>query len=80
MSDPVLLKKLTNGRLSKLLAEKRTDGDVIEELFLATLSRPPDEREKSAALTHLKDKKDRNKAFTDMLWALINTREFILNH
>jgi hypothetical protein len=80
MSDPVLLKKLTTGRLAKLLAEKKSDGDVIEELFLATLSRPPDEREKSAALAHLRDKNDRTKAFTDMLWALINTREFILNH
>ena len=53
MSDPVLLKKLTSGRLSKLLAEKRTDGDAIEELFLATLSRPPDEREKKAAVTRI---------------------------
>jgi hypothetical protein len=80
MSDPILLKKLTTGRLSKLLAEKRTDGEVIEELFLATLSRPPDERERKAALGHVTGKKDRTRAFADVLWALINTREFILNH
>jgi hypothetical protein len=80
MSDPALLKKLTAGRLAKLLAEKRPDGEVVEELFLATLSRFPDEREKAAALAHLAGKKDRTKAFADVLWALINTREFILNH
>ncbi len=80
MSDPVLLKKLTTGRLAKLLAEKKPDKDAIEELFLATLSRPPDERERSAGLTHVNGKKERAKAFADVLWALINTREFILNH
>jgi hypothetical protein len=80
MSDPILLKKLTTGRLPKLLAEKSTDGEVIEELFLATLSRLPDERETKAALGHVAGKKDRTRAFADVLWALINTREFILNH
>jgi hypothetical protein len=80
MSDPVLLKKLTNGRLAKLFAEKKPDSEAIEELFLATLSRLPDERERSAARAHVSGKKERTRAFADVLWALINTREFILNH
>jgi hypothetical protein len=80
MSDPVLLKKLTAGRLPRLLAGGRPDGEVVEELFLATLSRPPDGRESRAALEHVRGKKDRARAFADVLWALINTREFILNH
>jgi hypothetical protein len=80
MSDPSLLKKLTAGRLAKLLKDRRPDGEVIEELFLATLSRFPDAREKRAALAHVGGKKDRAKALADVLWALINTREFILNH
>ncbi|MHB1425183.1 MAG: DUF1549 and DUF1553 domain-containing protein [Gemmataceae bacterium] len=80
MSDPLLLKKLTAGRLTKLLADKKTDGDMIEELFLATLSRPPDNREREAARAHVAGKKDRTQAFADVMWALINTREFILNH
>jgi hypothetical protein len=80
MSDPSLLRKLTTGRLRKLLADRRTDADVVEELFLTTLSRFPDTREKRAALEHVVGKKDRAKAFADVIWALINTREFILNH
>lgn len=80
MSDPVLLKKLSSGRLSKLLAEKKKDADVVEELFLTTLSRSPDEHERKAALKHVAGKKDRKQAFAGILWALINTREFILNH
>jgi hypothetical protein len=44
------------------------------------LSRYPDDREKRSALEHVNGKPDRQGAFVDMLWALINTREFILKH
>ena len=33
-----------------------------------------------AALEHLREKPDRAAGALDLLWALINTREFILNH
>jgi hypothetical protein len=80
MTDPVLLKKIEEGRLKHLLAAKRTDEEVVEELFLASLSRRPDATEKQAALEHVRAKADRRAGFTDVVWALINTREFILNH
>jgi hypothetical protein len=80
MSDPILIDKIGTGRLKTLLAEKETDEELIEELFLATLSRFPDAGEKQTALAHVHRVADRRKAFVDVLWALINTREFILNH
>jgi hypothetical protein len=80
MSDPHVLKKIASGRLKDLLAEKKTDGQVIDELFLATLSRFPSDKEKQAALDHLKNAKDRQAGFVDTVWALLNTREFIVNH
>jgi hypothetical protein len=80
MSDPTVLKKITDGRLKGLLAEKKSDDDVIDELFLATVSRFPSDMEKQAALDHLKGSADRRAGFVDTVWALINTREFILNH
>jgi len=80
MSDPTVLKKITGGRLKKLLAEKKTDAEVIDELFLATLSRFPSDKEKQAGLDHVKESTDRQAGFVDTVWALINTREFILNH
>jgi hypothetical protein len=80
MSDPVLVEKLGKGRLQGVLAEKKTDEEIVEELFLATLSRFPNSSERQAGLDHVNRKKDRQTAFVDMLWALINTREFILNH
>jgi hypothetical protein len=80
MSDPAVLDKISNGRLQKLLQQPASDSEVIDELFLATLSRFPLHRESAAALGRVKQGSDRKEAFTEILWALINTREFCLNH
>jgi hypothetical protein len=75
------------GRLAKLLKSKRTAEEILEELFLATLSRFPTKAEKdhfaahrAAARRSPSDQKEREESCTDALWALLNTREFILNH
>ena len=75
-----MLAKIEKGRLKELLEQKKPDEALIEELFLATLSRLPDENENRAALEHVQKSADRKKAYVDMLWALLNTREFIVNH
>ena len=82
MTDPAILGKLTanTGRLAKLLKANPDDGAVLEELFLATLTRFPTAAEKEAFAQYRGRVKSRAAAFQDTLWALINTREFILNH
>jgi hypothetical protein len=80
MSDPALLAKIEKGRLESLLQEKKSHEEIVEELFLATLSRFPQDTEKRAACEHIQHAADRKKAYVDVIWALVNTREFILNH
>jgi hypothetical protein len=80
MTDTTILNKITNGRLKTLLADKKSDEAVVDELFLATLSRLPTEKEKTRLLEHVHGKGNRQTGFVDVAWALINTREFILNH
>jgi hypothetical protein len=82
MTDPSLLAKFTDptGRAIKLARTRMTDDELVEELFLAALTRKPKAEEKETALKHLKDARTRPEAVTDLLWALVNTREFILNH
>jgi hypothetical protein len=80
MSDEQLLRQIETGRLKGLLAGVRTDAENVEELFLATLSRFPDEGERKSALAHVRSAGDRASGFRDVVWSLINTREFILNH
>jgi hypothetical protein len=80
MTEPSLLAKLQNGRLNELLKAQKTDEEVLEELFLATLTRFPTEAEKQHFAGYRANRQDRQAVFVDTLWALINTREFILNH
>ncbi len=66
------------GRLAALLKEK-DDAKVVEELFLATLSRRPRASESAAAAKAL-SAGDRAEAFRDLFWALLNSKEFVFNH
>jgi hypothetical protein len=82
MSDPLLLGKFgeQGGRLQTLIRSNKTDEECLEELFLATLSRMPNTRDRQSFAEHRKLVGNRREALTDTMWALINTREFILNH
>jgi len=70
----------SDNRLGKLLAEKKSEADILNELYLTALSRAPLPAESSAALTHVQKAKDKRKAWEDVLWALLNTREFLFRH
>jgi hypothetical protein len=83
MTDPGVLKKISDpsGRLGKLLKSNLTNDQILDELVLATLTRYPTQAERSAFQTHLqKVGNNRQVAFQDLMWALINTKEFIFNH
>jgi hypothetical protein len=68
-----------DGRLSKLLKAGTPDAAVVEELFLATLSRPPTEAERAAVQKALADGA-RDEVLRDLFWALLNSKEFSFNH
>ncbi len=71
-----------NNRIGKLLAAKKTDKEIVTELFLVTLSRRPNETEESAMLGHVSSAAaDRRRAaWEDVHWALINSKEFLFRH
>jgi hypothetical protein len=52
---------------------------VIDGLYLATLSRLPREAERTRALAHVEKAGDA-RGCADVLWALLNSAEFIFNH
>lgn len=51
---------------------------IIEEMFLRALSRGPSERELRASVEALKSASDRRVALEDILWALLNSKEFMM--
>ncbi len=75
--------KLTadDGRASKLSVDKnRQAKDKIRELYLLSFSREPNEQELGIALGHIAKKGDVKTSYEDIVWALINTKEFLFNH
>lgn len=68
--------------LGALQAPLFSDDDRIAALFLATLSREPTTDERELFTKHIETyaHSDRAKAFSDILWALLNTAEFAFNH
>lgn len=67
-------------RLGKLLASERDPSRRIEELFLATLSRPPTKREAEALLAKVRKAGDSDTAYENVFWALMNSSEFVTRH
>jgi len=69
-----------NNRLGKLLAKNLSNEQILEELYLATVSRLPTAEDTKAALEYLQQAKDRRKAWEDIHWALLNSKEFLFRH
>jgi hypothetical protein len=69
------------GRLpAELVKAKKTDAEIVDALFLATMSRLPKESEKETALKHMTAGKDRGQAALDLAWALVVNKEFLKLH
>lgn len=58
------------------------EGDRLETMFLATVTRLPSENERGVFLKHVASRSpsEKGKAWSDVLWALLNTAEFGTNH
>jgi hypothetical protein len=70
-----------NGRVARLLKAGKADAAIVDELFLATLSRYPSTEERKRLLAHFAARPD-NRAATaeDILHALLNGAEFLFQH
>jgi hypothetical protein len=70
-----------DGRAKKLADSKLTPKEIVNELYLAAYSRPPVEEESNIAVTVFSAKgATRRTATEDVMWALINSAEFVFNH
>ncbi len=69
------------GRADRLAKDARPPEERIREIYLAAFSREPGPAELQTALGYLNEAGTAaNDNFQDLIWALINTKEFLFNH
>jgi hypothetical protein len=69
------------GTARRLATSKMTPSEIIDELYLSTLSRFPNDAERTLMLrVFMEAGEDRQTAVEDVLWALLNSRSFVYNH
>ncbi len=80
LTGPVLNRMLTapDNRIGRLLAAGQTDAEIVDELYFAALDRPPSAKERTGALALIAHDGDRRRALEDVLWGLLNAKEFLL--
>jgi hypothetical protein len=68
------------GRADTLIRDKRSDSQKVEELFLWAFARKPTSEQLNAAIQQIEQNKNNKKAaYEDIIWALLNTKEFVFN-
>jgi hypothetical protein len=85
MNSEELHRKLINtgesSRVQRLATGKDTPREIVTELYLACYGRPPEEEEITvASAAFMGDAAARRRATEDVLWALMNSAEFVFNH
>ncbi len=80
ITGPLVNQMLRNAdnRIGRLLASGKGDAEIVEEFYLAALSRPPSAIERQMALAMIDRTKDRRAALEDLVWGLVNAKEFLL--
>lgn len=53
---------------------------VVKSTYLRTLTRLPSDDELSRSMAYVQSSEDKLQGLGDLVWALINTKEFIVNH
>ncbi|RMG41317.1 MAG: DUF1549 domain-containing protein [Planctomycetota bacterium] len=80
MNSPLVngaIRAFARVRLPQMVREARTRTDVIRDLYLLVLNREPTDRELEIITAYVRQSENRLEAFEDVLWALINSTEFI---
>jgi hypothetical protein len=83
MHSSKLQAKLANadGRAAKLAKSDKTPEQIVKEIYLAAYARTPDEEELKVAMeAYSVNDATRQTATEDVMWALINSAEFVFNH
>lgn len=84
MNNPAIHARIDARRpgtlLHKLIKTQPNDREVVEMLYKRVLARNPLPQEIKSCLEHIRSAPSREEGLEDVLWALLNTSEFLHNH
>ncbi len=83
LNAPEIEAKLSHagGTVARLLDKAKDDAGIVEELYLTFFARLPTDKERKAALGHLKENAERRReSAEDLAWSMLNSLEFVFNH
>ena len=69
-----------NGRIARLINEKKTSEDIVQELYQAALCRPPSDAELQTSIEYAKESPTPQEGYEDVLWGLMNSKYFLFVH
>jgi hypothetical protein len=76
-SERIQRRLKARNRIDRLIAEKKTDREMLEDIILTAFSRMPTNDYFKTALEHVSKAPSRRQGWEDVLWAVMNTREFL---
>ena len=81
INGPTVAEAITDekGRVPLLIEKGVEDSALIEEIYLATLSRLPDTSEQFNAAAYISSAQNKIEGTQDLMWALINSPAFLFN-
>jgi hypothetical protein len=69
-----------NSRATRLNAAGKPHDEIIDELYLSALSRLPTDAERQTSRELLAERNNPGEYYQDLLWALLNSKQFLFVH
>jgi hypothetical protein len=85
-NDPLVEQRLDNSDWLREIAEQESSkgsldaGQLVRQAWLRAVNRPPTASETKRAVQHIQSAGSVTEGLRDLLWVLINTKEFVLIH
>ncbi|MFN5918945.1 MAG: DUF1549 and DUF1553 domain-containing protein, partial [Planctomycetota bacterium] len=68
------------GVIARLVKDQKSHDEIVDELYLGSLSRFPNAEERTKTKYFVDSIENKSEAYQDLLWTLLNSREFMFNH